>query len=58
MSASAKWSFRDEVTRACPELNLGEDLWKSDMIGRKHYGAFKQSWFTNKTDDNVEKVSA
>ena len=23
------------------------------MIGRKHYGTFKQIWFTNKTDDKV-----
>ena len=53
MPASAKWNFRDEITRAWPELNLGEDMWKSDMIGRKHYGAFKQTWFTNKTDDKA-----
>jgi len=53
MSASAKWNFRDEVTRACPELNLGEDLWKSDMLGKKNYGSFKQTWFTNRADDKV-----
>ena len=53
MSSSAKWNFRDEVTRACPELNLGEDLWKSDMLGKKNYGSFKQTWFTNRADDKV-----
>ncbi|KAI6006782.1 hypothetical protein EDD15DRAFT_2357812 [Pisolithus albus] len=50
MSLTVKKSFRIEIARTHQELNLCEGLWKSDMIGKKNYGSFKQTWFTNRSD--------
>ncbi|KAI6103339.1 hypothetical protein EDD16DRAFT_1715231 [Pisolithus croceorrhizus] len=50
MSLTVKKSFWIEITQTHQELNLCKGLWKSDMIGKKHYGSFKQTQFTNRSD--------
>lgn len=53
MPLTVKNTFRIEITRAFPELNLCADSWKSDMLAKKHYPSFKQTWFTNRSDERT-----
>lgn len=53
MPLMVKNMFRIEITRAFPELNLCADSWKSDMLAKRHYPSFKQTWFTNKSDEKT-----
>ncbi|KIK15069.1 hypothetical protein PISMIDRAFT_16790 [Pisolithus microcarpus 441] len=53
MPLMVKNTFRIEITRAFPELNLCADSWKSDMLAKRHYPSFKQTWFTNKSDEKT-----
>ena len=34
-----------------PETNPGEDSWKIDKLTKDHYSSFKQTWFTNKSEE-------
>ncbi|KIK15349.1 hypothetical protein PISMIDRAFT_16565 [Pisolithus microcarpus 441] len=52
MSLPVKKAFRSEISRAHSDLNLCEDGWKIDMIGKRYYSSFKQMWFTNRSDDS------
>ncbi|KAI6041433.1 hypothetical protein EDC04DRAFT_2601761 [Pisolithus marmoratus] len=53
MPLMVKNTFRIEITHAFPELNLCADSWKSDMLAKKHYPSFKQTWFTNRSDERT-----
>lgn len=57
MSLSTKKAFCVELERSWPQLTLCKDQWKSDMIGKKNYGSFKQTWFTNKSDEKGSRTS-
>ena len=43
--------LRAEMTKSHPETNLGKDGWKMDRLAKDHYPSFKQTWFTNKTEE-------
>ncbi|KAG6371040.1 hypothetical protein JVT61DRAFT_10764 [Boletus reticuloceps] len=36
--------------------NLGEDEWKIDKLAKDHYPSFKQTWFTNKTEEKEREL--
>lgn len=57
MSLQVKKVFRGELAQMCPELNLCEDSWKSDLLAKKHYSSFKQTWFTNKSDEKLNSAT-
>ncbi|KAI6025528.1 hypothetical protein EDC04DRAFT_2899737 [Pisolithus marmoratus] len=57
MSLQVKKVFCSELVQMCPELNFCEDLWKSDLLAKKHYSSFKQTWFTNKSDENLNSAT-
>lgn len=51
MSLVVKKTFRAEIIKSFPELNLCEDMWKVDQLAKRHYASYKQTWFTNKSDE-------
>jgi len=51
MSLIVKKTFRAEIIKSFPELNLCEDTWKVDQLAKRHYASYKQTWFTNKSDE-------
>ncbi|KAI6004341.1 hypothetical protein F5J12DRAFT_893423 [Pisolithus orientalis] len=53
MPLTLKKAFHLEIMQSFPELNLCADHWKSDMLAKKHYSSFKQTWFTNRSDEKV-----
>ncbi|KAI5991819.1 hypothetical protein EDD15DRAFT_2197275 [Pisolithus albus] len=57
MSHQVKKMFCGELVQMCPELNLCEDLWKSDFLAKKYYSSFKQTWFTNKSDEKLNSAT-
>ncbi|KAI5983611.1 hypothetical protein EDC04DRAFT_3008298 [Pisolithus marmoratus] len=57
MSFQVKKVFRGELVQMCPELNFCEDSWKSDLLAKKHYSSFKQTWFTNKSDEKLNSTT-
>ncbi|KAG9312621.1 hypothetical protein JVU11DRAFT_7028 [Chiua virens] len=38
-----------------PEVRLCLSVWKSEMISKKHYSGFKQSWIMNKSEEKYSK---
>ncbi|KAI5998501.1 hypothetical protein F5J12DRAFT_895431 [Pisolithus orientalis] len=57
MSLQVKKAFCGELVQAFPELNFCEDLWKSDLLAKKHYLSFKQTWFMNRTDEKTNSAT-
>ncbi|KAI6112796.1 hypothetical protein F5141DRAFT_1214107 [Pisolithus sp. B1] len=57
MSLQVKKAFRGELIQMCPELNFCEDSWKSDLLAKKHYSSFKQTWFTNRSDEKLNSTT-
>ncbi|KAI6000691.1 hypothetical protein EDD15DRAFT_2193240 [Pisolithus albus] len=57
MLHQVKKMFRGELVQMCPELNLCEDSWKSDFLAKKYYSSFKQTWFTNKSDEKLNSAT-
>ncbi|KAI5980988.1 hypothetical protein EDC04DRAFT_2617742 [Pisolithus marmoratus] len=57
MSFQVKKVFCGELVQMCPELNFCEDSWKSDLLAKKHYSSFKQTWFMNKLDKKLNSTT-
>ncbi|KAI6094450.1 hypothetical protein EDD17DRAFT_1765046 [Pisolithus thermaeus] len=57
MSLQVKKAFHGELVQMCPELNFCEDSWKSDLLAKKHYSSFKQTWFTNRSDEKLNSTT-
>ncbi|KAI6021193.1 hypothetical protein EDC04DRAFT_2607259 [Pisolithus marmoratus] len=57
MSFQVKKVFHSELVQMCPELNFCEDSWKSNLLAKKHYSSFKQTWFTNKLDKKLNSAT-
>ncbi|KAF8141645.1 hypothetical protein EV363DRAFT_1443556 [Boletus edulis] len=57
MPLGTKKTFRSEIIKSFPELNLCEDAWKVDKLAKRHYASYKQTWFTNKSDDKATSGS-
>ncbi|KAI6033720.1 hypothetical protein BKA83DRAFT_4486786 [Pisolithus microcarpus] len=57
MSLQVKKVFRGELVQMCPELNFCEDSWKSDLLAKKHYSSFKQTWFTKRSDEKLNSAT-
>ncbi|KAI6021980.1 hypothetical protein EDC04DRAFT_2901085 [Pisolithus marmoratus] len=57
MSFQVKKVFRGELVQMCLELNFCEDSWKSNLLAKKHYSSFKQTWFTNKSDEKLNSAT-
>ena len=53
MSHDVKTFFRNEMVKAHPETNLGEGAWKIDRLAKDHYSLYKQTWFTNKSEEKL-----
>ena len=53
MSHDVKTFFRNEMVKAHPETNLGEGAWKIDRLAKDHYLSYKQTWFTNKSEEKL-----
>ena len=51
MLLALKKALRSEMAKLHPETNLGEDSWKIDKLAKDHYSSFKQTWFTNKSEE-------
>ncbi|KIO13865.1 hypothetical protein M404DRAFT_18135 [Pisolithus tinctorius Marx 270] len=57
MSLQVKKAFCGELVQAFPELNFCKDSWKSDLLAKKHYSSFKQTWFMNRTDEKTNSAT-
>ncbi|KAI6109374.1 hypothetical protein EDD16DRAFT_33497 [Pisolithus croceorrhizus] len=57
MSLQVKKAFRGELIQMCLELNFCEDSWKSNLLAKKHYSSFKQTWFTNRSDEKLNSTT-
>ncbi|KAI6037987.1 hypothetical protein EDC04DRAFT_2897003 [Pisolithus marmoratus] len=57
MSFQVKKVFHSELVQMCLELNFCEDSWKSNLLAKKHYSSFKQTWFMNKSDEKLNSAT-
>ncbi|KAI6153029.1 hypothetical protein BKA82DRAFT_10045 [Pisolithus tinctorius] len=57
MLLQVKKAFHGELIQAVPELNFCEDLWKSNLLAKKHYLSFKQTWFMNRMDEKTNSAT-
>ncbi|KAF8414547.1 hypothetical protein L210DRAFT_3658938 [Boletus edulis BED1] len=57
MSLGLKKALRYELAKSHPVTNLGEDEWKIDKLAKDHYPSFKQTWFTNKTEEKEKRAT-
>ncbi|KAI6002451.1 hypothetical protein F5J12DRAFT_783914 [Pisolithus orientalis] len=57
MLLQVKKAFHSELIQAFPELNFCKDSWKSDLLAKKHYLSFKQTWFTNRMDEKTNSTT-
>ncbi|KAI6028165.1 hypothetical protein EDC04DRAFT_2899120 [Pisolithus marmoratus] len=57
MSFQVKKVFHGELVQMCLELNFCKDSWKSDLLAKKHYLSFKQTWFMNKSDEKLNSTT-
>jgi len=48
-----KTFFCNEMVKAHLETNLGEGAWKIDRLAKDHYLSYKQTWFTNKSEEKL-----
>ena len=51
MSLALMKALRSKMVESHPETNLGKDRWKIDRLAKDHYSSFKQTWFTNKSEE-------
>ena len=51
MSLALKQALCSEIVKSHPETHLGEQAWKIDRLAKDNYSSFKQTWFTNKSEE-------